>query len=241
MSVQRYTYPDAAAAADACARRVLSLLDEALSGKGDATLAISGGATPRLLFDRLTAARFDWTRVHLFWVDERPVPPSDPQSNYRLAEEHLILPGHVPRRNLHRICGELPPEKAARRYCEEIREYFNLENGELPHFDVIQLGAGVDAHTASLFPGEPLLDDREGFAAAVYVPKVSQWRITMLPGVLLAARHTAFLVAGEDKAQAVRDTFQAPYEARQYPAQLITHHGRRVSWFLDQPAASLLD
>ena len=111
----------------------------------------------------------------------------------------------------------------------------------MPHFDLIHRGMGPDAHTASLFPGEPLIEDREQIAAAVFVPKFNQWRVTLLPGVLLAAKHTVFLVAGEDKADAVRAVFHEEYDPKKYPAQMASHHGRGVSWFLDEAAASLMD
>ncbi len=241
MSVHWYTSPDAKTAAEACAHQIISLLDTALSGQDYATIAISGGSTPRLLFQQLVAARFRWDRVHVFWVDERCVPPTDSQSNFRLAEENLIVPARMPHRQVHRVYGEAAPEVAARRYIEEIRGFFALEEGELPHFDIIHLGMGPDAHTASLFPGTPLIDDRERIAAPVYVDKFKQWRVTLLPGALLAAKHTLFLVAGEDKAQAVRSVFHEEYDPRRFPAQVASHHGRKVTWFLDQAAAKLMD
>ena len=240
MSANWYKYPTPEETAQACARHILNLLEEAVSGERDASLAISGGSTPKLLFAELAKARFDWDRVHIFWVDERAVPPTDPQSNYKLALEHLVQPGHIPHRNLHRVYAELPPEKAAKRYAEEIREFFRLQPGELPHFDAIHLGTGPDAHTASLFPGEPMIQNRDEIAAAVYVAKIPQWRITLLPGVLLAGRHSVFLVAGEDKIEAIHHIFQDPYEPTKYPAQVVSHHGRRVTWFLDNAAARLL-
>lgn len=241
MSIHRYKYPDASVAAQACARHLFSLLEASLAGEANVSLAVSGGSTPKLLFEEMAKQRFDWSRVHLFWVDERCVPPGDPQSNYRLAEESFILPAHFPRRNVHRIQGELRPEVAAERYNEEIREFFNLRDGELPHFDIVHRGMGADAHTASLFPGEPLLADRDGISAAVYVEKLKMWRVTLLPGVLLNARHTVMLVAGDDKAEALRDVFEAPYDLVRFPAQLSTHHGRSVVWFLDEVAARLID
>jgi 6-phosphogluconolactonase len=240
VSAHWFSYEDANVAAEHCAQQILARLEEALSGSGDATLGVSGGSTPKLLFEHLAAAEFNWNRVHLFWVDERAVPPTDPESNYKLAEDFLIKPGHFPHRNVHRVCGEMAPEKAARRYTEEIREFFRLDDSDLPHFDMLHFGTGEDAHTASLFPGDPLIDDREGIAAAVYGAKAPHWRITLLPGVLLAARNSVFLVAGEDKAEAVRNIFKAPYDAKKYPAQMITHHGRRVTWFLDKAAARLI-
>jgi len=164
-----------------------------------ATLAISGGSTPKLLFARLAASGFSWDRVHLFWVDEAHGAATDPASNYKLAYDHLIGPAHIAPHQVHRIVGELPPEAAAEKYTQEIRDFFRLQKGELPKFDVVHRGIGPDAHTASLFPGEPLIDDLQGIASAVYAPQFKQWRVTLLPGVLLAARHTVFLVCGADK------------------------------------------
>jgi 6-phosphogluconolactonase len=241
MSVRRFTAPDAAGAAEACAHHVVSVLDETLAGQEFATLAVSGGSTPRLLFDKLAATRFPWDRVHLFFVDERCVPPADPASNYKLAEEHLVRPAHMPHRHVHRIAGEVPPQVAAGRYSAEIRDFFGLDEGEMPHFDLIHRGMGADAHTASLFPGDPLIEDREGTVAATFVEKFNQWRVTLLPGVLLAAKHTVFLVAGADKADAVRAVFHEEYDPKKYPAQMASHHGRGVSWFLDEAAAKLMD
>jgi 6-phosphogluconolactonase len=236
VSGQWRSYPTADAAAEACSRHMVSCLEQALLGERDATLAISGGSTPRLLFRHLAKSGLPWERIQLFWVDERAVPPTDDQSNFKLANETLIQPAHIPHRNVHRIHAEMRPDAAAQRYMQEIRQVFDLEPGEVPHFDVMHRGVGPDAHTASLFPGEPLIEDREGIAAAVYVEKLNQWRITLLPAVLLAARHTVMLVAGEDKAEAVRQIFHEPYNPLQYPAQ-VTHANRSVHWFLDEAAA----
>lgn len=241
MSVRWHTHPDAGAAAEACARQVIALLEEAIAGQEFASLAVSGGSTPKLLFQHLAASPFRWDKVHLFWVDERCVPPTDDASNFKLANENLIIPVHLPQRQVHRIYGELKPEAAARRYAEEIREFYGLDEGEMPHFDVVHRGMGPDAHTASLFPGDPLIDDREGIAGATYAAKFKQWRVTLLPGALLAAKHTVFLVAGADKEEAVRAVFEEEYDPKKYPAQIASHHGRGVTWFLDESAAGLLD
>ena len=241
MSVHWYTSPDPVSAAEACTHHVLNILEERLSGQEIATMAISGGTTPRFLFEKLAASRFrQWDKVHVFFVDERCVPPTDPASNYKLAEECLIRPAHIPGRNVHRIFGEIPPKAAAERYAAEIREFFGLDEGHFPHFDLVHRGMGPDAHTASLFPGDPMIDDREGIAAAVFAQKFNQWRVTLLPGALLAAKHTVFLVAGEDKAEAVRAVFQEEYDPKKYPAQIASHHGRGVAWFLDEKAAALM-
>jgi 6-phosphogluconolactonase len=241
MSVRWHTYPDAAAAGDACAHHIVNLLEEALAGQELATLAVSGGNSPKRMFDTLAAARLKWDRIHIFWVDERGVPPTDAASNYKMTQEHLLQPAHIPMRQVHRIPGEMQPWTAARRYEEEIREFFGLEEGEMPHFDVVHRGMGPDAHTASLFPGDGLIRDREHIVGATYVDKFCQWRITLLPGALLAAKHTVFLVAGDDKKEAVRAVFHEEYDPLKYPAQIASHHGRGVTWFLDQAAAQLMD
>ena len=165
------------------------------------------------------------------------MPPAHADSNFRVADELLLTPARIPKPQIHRIAGELRPEIAARRYAEEIRKFFALEDDALPHFDVIALGLGPDGHTASLFPGEPLLDDRSGIAAPVYVEKLNTWRVTLLPGVLLAAHHTMFLTTGEEKADAVHAVLTEEYNPQKWPAQVITHHGRNVVWFLDHAAA----
>ncbi len=234
-------FATAESAAQACARQILQKLEEALAASRTATLALSGGSTPGLLFPLLAAADFDWSSVHLFWVDERAVPPDDPLSNYRLAAAGLIGPGKFPRKNVHRIHGELGAAKAAKLYGREIRDFFSVEEGDLPRFDVVHLGVGADAHTASLFPGDPLIANREDFVAPVRNQAVvPPDRVSLLPGVLLAARNTVFLALGEDKAEAVDRVFHGPDDSLRYPAQLITRLGRRVTWFIDEAAARLL-
>jgi len=241
MSVRWHTLPDPNAAAEACARHVINLLEDVLSGQDAATIAISGGSSPKLMFEKMAATKFRWDLVHVFWVDERCVPPADEQSNFKMASEHLIRPAHIPQRNTHRVFGELSPQAASARYVDDIAQFFGLESGQMPRFDVVHLGMGPDAHTGSLFPGQPLIDDREQIAAPVYVEKFKQWRVTLLPGVLLAAKHTVFLVAGDDKAESVRSVFHDEYDPKQYPAQIASHQGRGVTWFLDQAAARLMD
>jgi 6-phosphogluconolactonase len=240
MSAHWQKFPDAKATAEACAHHILGRLEEAISGQEFAAFAVSGGSSPKLLFQVLAATKFPWDKVHIFWVDERCVPPTDDASNFKLADEFLIRPAHIPQRNVHRVCGELNPQTAAKRYVDEIAEFFGLEDGEMPRFDVVHRGMGPDAHSASLFPGEPLIDDREGVAAPVYVEKFHQWRVTLLPGALLAAKHTVFLVVGDDKTDAVRAVFKEAYDPKKYPAQIASHHGRGVTWFLDEAAAKLL-
>ena len=167
---------------------ILKLLKGAIATQPHATLAVSGGTSPKVMFAEMAKSGFDWSRVHLFWVDERSVPPTDSQSNYKLAKDYFIDPAHFPPANVHRVHGELPPQEAAKCYDEDIRAFFQLADGAVPQFDMIHRGIGPDAHTASLFPGEPLIDDHKNRVAAVYVEKFHQWRVTLLPAVLEAAK-----------------------------------------------------
>ena len=237
MNVHRYIYEDPPETAAACCRKILDLIKETLANQDRATLAVSGGSTPKLMFAEMAKSGFDWTRTHLFWVDERGVPPTEAQSNYKFAKENFIDPARFPAGNVHRIQAELDPQGAAQLYAEQIRSFFSLRPGEFPRFNIIHQGMGPDAHTASLFPGEPLIDDRENLVAAVYTEKFHQWRITLLPGVLLAARNTIMLVAGEDKAEALHAVFEEPYNPGKYPAQIVTKSQGNVMWFVDKAAA----
>jgi len=228
------------AAATACAAWLLQELRTLLAGQSVARIAVSGGSSPKLMFGTLAKTPFDWSRVHVFWVDERCVPPDDPQSNYKLAKETWLDPSGVPAENVHRIAGELPPAEAASLYVQEIQKCFKPPDGELPAFDIIHRGMGPDAHTASLFPGEPLIGDRTQVAAAVYVEKLHMHRVTLLPGVLLAAKKTVILAAGEDKAEPLLQVLRGPDDPFRFPCQIGTRGALNALWFIDRAAADKL-
>lgn len=224
-------------AAAQCAALIVERLNSAIAERGMATLALSGGSTPARLFPRLAEANVDWTKVHIFFADERMVPPSHEASNFRMAQSLFFALAPVPAANIHRIAGEDDPEDAAAAYERELVKVFGLdeEEDEIPVFDVIHLGMGDDAHIASLFPEEPAIDDLDGLGAALYVEKLGAWRVTLLPAVLQAARCTVFLVAGAGKAAPLDKVLVEPYQPRQFPAQLVRHN-LEVHWFLDQSA-----
>ena len=230
-------FTDPQAAAKACGARILELLDRARHQRGFATLAISGGSTPRIMFEWMAAQPFHWTQVELFWVDERCVPPDNDQSNFLMARKSLIDPARILPERIHRIEGELNPEEAARLYVENMGRTFAAAPGDLPVFDVIQRGMGPDGHTASLFPGEPLIEDRTGWAAAVRVEKLKQHRVTLLPGVLEKARHTVCLVAGSDKADALSSVLNGARDRMMWPAQISS---AEMEWYVDSAAAARL-
>jgi 6-phosphogluconolactonase len=232
-------FADTQQAAEGCAAHIISLLDQAMSGGSHATLAISGGTSPKLMFEVFAKTTFPWERVQLFWVDERGVPPTDAQSNYKLTDDNWLTPGKFPRANVHRVQAELAPEIAAKLYQDDIVKTFKLKPGELPRFDVIHRGMGPDCHTASLFPGEPMIDDRSGIIGHVWVEKFKQWRITMLPGVLRAAKNSVMLVTGKDKAQPLHTILNSPIDLKKYPVQM-THDTPNVTWILDAAAGELV-
>ena len=207
------------------------------------TLAVSGGSTPKLLFELLANPGFQghvrWSNLQLFQVDERCVPPDDAQSNYRMTRLALLDAVPLPKENFHRMQAELPDrDLAAREYSEELARVLHPAPGELPRFDLILLGMGPDGHTASLFPGSPALDERTAWVAPNFAVKLNSHRITLTLPVINAAAHVIFLVAGADKAETLQKVLEGP--PGQLPAQLVQPTKGKVSWFLDENAAAKL-
>jgi len=233
-------YPDPPAVARAAADTIVQCARDAKAIGHPFSLVLSGGSTPKLLFELLAAepyrSQIDWPSVEIYFGDERAVPPDHADSNFRMASESLLSRVPLKPENVHRMRGEIDPNEAAIEYGRMLKARFGDGGGGGGGPDVTLLGMGDDGHTASLFPGEPLIDDRSGIAAAVRVEKLQQWRITLLPGVLLNARHTAMLVTGADKALALRSVLHEPWNPRAYPAQLAS--GERTAWFLDSAAAN---
>jgi 6-phosphogluconolactonase len=237
MSTRIETSNDANTAAEACGAAIFNLLEAARRQRGRATLAVSGGRTPRLMFEWMARQSFDWRHVDLFWVDERSVPPDDPESNYGMTRAALLDSIHLSPGQIHRIHGELIPDEAALLYVDDISRSFKLQPDELPVFDVIQRGMGPDMHTASLFPGEPLIHNRTGIAAALWVEKFSQHRVTLLPGVLERARYTLCLVTGADKAEGLYTVLRGPSGPLHAPAQIASPE---MVWYIDAAAGAKL-
>ena len=227
------------------AARLQRLAAESVVAAGRFSVALSGGSTPRALYELLAEPPFretiDWPRVHLFWGDERFVSADHPDSNYRLAREALISKVPIPSLNVHPIPTEdSDPEAAAARYEETLRHFFVLSEGDVPRFDLVFLGLGADGHTASLFPGSPALSESHRLVVATYVQKLAAWRLTLTPPVLRAARHVIFLVCGPDKASALQEVLKGPYDPQRLPAQLVRPEEGSLTWLVDEAAASLL-
>jgi 6-phosphogluconolactonase len=226
------------AAADEVVRRA----EEAVREHGRFTWALSGGSTPRDLYRLLASPphrdRMPWSAVHVFWGDERHVPPDHPDSNFRMAREAMLDAVPLPAANVHRIGAEEPDAAvAANAYETELRAFF--PEG-WPHFDLILLGLGKDAHTASLFPGGAAVRERERLDRLVMAPWVESqqtFRITLTPPVLNDARLCMFLVSGEDKAEALHAVLEGARDPERYPAQIVEG---RCLWMVDRAAARLL-
>lgn len=208
------------------------------------TVALSGGSTPRRLYETLAASPFreqvPWQHVHVFWGDERAVPPDHPGSNYRMACETWLDHVALPPRNVHRVRGELEPGAAAEAYVAELRAFFDLP---WPTFDLVLLGMGDDGHTASLFPGSEAL--RESTRPAVGVTAHYQdrpaRRVTLTPPAINAARLVIFMVSGASKAQTLQAVLKGPYQPDVLPAQIIQPTDGRLLWLVDAAAAVDLD
>jgi 6-phosphogluconolactonase len=218
----------------------------AAQARGVARIAISGGTTPKALFALLADrsapyfAQVPWEKLELFWVDERCVPPTDADSNYRMTNEAMLA--HVPLApaRVHRMEGELDPQVAATRYEAVIRAAFALGGGEMPVFDLVLLGMGDDGHTASLFPHTAALHELQRLVVANHVLQKETWRITLTSPVINHGREVAFLIEGAPKAQVVRDVFLGEYDPETRPSQLVRPESGRLTVLLDAAAASQL-
>ena len=238
--------PDAAALARRAAQYFVDAAERAVAARGRVRIAISGGSTPKATFALLAdpaepwRQRMPWDRLDLYWVDERCVAPSDPDSNYRMTREAML--DHVPLApgQIHRIEGELEPEVAAARYEAELRNSFRLEGAETPRFDLVQLGMGPDGHTASLFPHSAALHELARLAVANHVEAKDAWRITLTWPVINHAADVFFLIGGEDKAQILKEVLLGPRDVERLPSHLIAPANGILTMLLDEAAAALL-
>jgi 6-phosphogluconolactonase len=234
---------------DAAAQEISAAARQAVEESGRFTWALSGGSTPRGLYRLLASEawrdRMPWRAIHFFWGDERHVPPDHPESNFRMAREAMLDAVLVPPENIHRIHAEEPDaQHAAAEYEATLRAFFNFSSGDAsgdwPRFDLILLGLGKDGHTASLFPGSPAVHERERLVVAPWVESQRTFRITLTPPVLNHARRVIFLVAGEDKAEALHAVIEGKRIAAdpdRYPAQVVEGN---CLWMVDRAAARLL-
>jgi 6-phosphogluconolactonase len=246
VTVTYRVWPTGAEVAAAAAEMFTAAAEGAVKARGVARIAISGGSTPQAMFALLADrgqpyfARVPWDKLQLFWVDERCVPPTDPQSNYGMTKAAML--DHVPLKaeQVFRMEGELGPEEAASRYEAAIRTAFRLEGAEIPAFDFIQLGMGANMHTASIFPHTTALHELGRICVANDVREVNMWRITLTAPVLNHGREVVFLIEKADKAEPLRDVLLGDYAPETKPSQLIRPDNGKLEFLLDKAAAAKL-
>ena len=236
-------YPDIDTISRHAAADVARIAREAIVTRGRFTIALSGGGTPRRLYGLLASepysSQIDWELVDIFWSDERCVPPDDPESNYRMAQEVMLSHLSIPVAQVHRMPADRPDRDAASLdYTREMQRVFST-NG-IPEFDLIQLGMGPEGHTASLFPHQPSLHETQRLVMPVSVPKPPPDRLTFTPPILNAARNVLFLATGSDKADALRAVIEGPYNPDEYPAQIVRPPNGEVTWMVDSAIAQKL-
>ncbi|MHB8168477.1 MAG: 6-phosphogluconolactonase [Thermoleophilia bacterium] len=233
-------YPDSEHFVDGSADFIAGLAARAVAERGRFAIALSGGSTPRPIYARLAtgayAERIDWPRVHIFFGDERCVPPDDSRSNYRMAREALLDHVPLPPGNIHRIRGEDDPAQAALAYAQEVQRLFR--SASAPAFDLICLGVGDNGHTASLFPGAAALRERVRWVVPQYVEVMTTWRVTFTTVLINAARHIAFFAAGAGKADVLWRVHAGPYQPDVLPSQLIQPDNGQLHWLVDAAAGA---
>jgi 6-phosphogluconolactonase len=214
---------------------------QAVRERGRFSVALAGGQTPRRLYEILSAAPFQekipWEAVHVFWGDERCVPDNDPRRNARMAHQALLDHVCIPQAQLHPIACFGSPAQAADQYEATLRHFFGHQP---PVLDLVLLGLGANAHTASLFPHAPVLDEKKRWVAEVYVPEQDMYRLTLTPPIINQARWVVFLVSGADKAPALQSVLEDALRPYDLPAQLIRPERADPLWLTDEAAAHRL-
>ena len=225
----------------AAAEMFVDMANQAIASRGRFSVALSGGNTPRRLYEILANTsireRIHWESVHVFWGDERCVPADNPRSNTRMARKILLDQVPVPANQIHPIQGDLSPALAATQYETELRDFFG---DQPPVLDLVLLGLGANAHTASLFPHTSVLDEKKHWVKEVYVAEQSMYRVTLTAPLINQASEVIFLVSGADKATALQSVLEGAYHPHDYPAQLIQPNGTHPIWFVDKAAAHKL-
>jgi 6-phosphogluconolactonase len=233
---------DAEAVARAAAARFVELAEKAIAARGRFSVALAGGSTPKRMYQLLARDEFkesiDWAAVHVFFGDERAVPPTDADSNYRMADEALLSRVAIPARNVHRIMGEGDAIANARLYEDELQTYFAGQR--LPRFDLVLLGMGDDGHTASLFPDTAALSEQRAWVVGNWVEKLKAYRITLTAAAINHAAHVLFMVTGAGKAERVAEVIQRKEDTPRLPSQLIRPTDGTLEWYLDRAAAARL-
>ncbi len=228
--------------AEKVANELLTLLKKKSSE--DFYLAVSGGSTPKILFGLLASSNYSnkipWEKLHIFWSDERCVPPDDSESNYGMTKKLLFDKIKIDEKNVHRIKGESIPKDEAKRYAEDTRQIIQNVKNELPQFDWILLGMGSDGHTASLFPNQKLEFISENLFGIATHPTSGQKRISMTEELINNSFRITFLVTGEEKSNTLKEIFSDSKVENKFPAARVHSVDGISEWYIDEAAAKLL-
>jgi len=204
-------------------------------------VALSGGSTPKALYELRGSAeyrdRVEWSRVHLFWGDERCVPLDHPESNFRMVQESLLNRVQIPPENVHRMAGEKEPEAAAEEYEKELRRFLNSTSDRPPRFDLVYLGLGEDGHTASLFPGSAAVSENRRWVTTAYVERLKAYRLTLTLSVINAAAQVTFLISGASKRAIVNQLLGAGLDSSNFPAAKVSPPDGKLAWLITKDAA----
>lgn len=215
---------------------VVTQIQKAIAERGQCTIALAGGNTPKPLYEALANQSLPWQNIHVFWGDERYVPEDDDDSNQKMARQAWLAKVDLPAANIHpMLTTSNDPQKDARQHEEEIRNYFQIPEGDFPVFDLILLGMGDDGHTASLFPHTEALQVQDSLVTVGN--KDGQPRLTFTAPLINHARCVIFIVAGENKRPALKQIFATQGDAQTYPARLIEPKGE-LWWLLDTSAGA---
>lgn len=236
-----FIFPDAEQTAVAAATAWIDLAKKTIAERGSFHVALSGGSTPKRLYQLIASAKdgdtLNWQRIHIYFGDERCVPPDHPDSNFGMASEALLSHVNCPSANVHRVAGELGPERAAESYATELHTYLPQDENNQSRFDLVLLGIGDDGHTASLFPGTAALDEQTRDTCAVYVEKFDSWRVTLTYPLLNRATHVWVIATGASKADVIAEVLSHTPSPPRFPIQAIKPVGE-LCWYLDKASAA---
>ena len=226
---------------EALASWMCEVIEKTLKDQEYFTLVLSGGSTPQLLYKTLGSDKFkdkiNWSRIHVFWGDERAVPYSDERNNARMAHELLLDKVDIPANHVHIMRTDIEPNFSTDAYRKMLHDFFDNTSTT---FDLVLLGMGDDGHTLSLFPGSPIIEEHDHWVNSVYNIEQEMYRITLMPKIVNRAAKIAFMVDGEKKSKMLQQVLQGDFKPSEFPAQIIKPENGELHWFVDEAVAQEL-
>lgn len=226
---------------DKLAQWICDIISKTLKNQEFFSLVLSGGETPKLLYQKLASDKFrnkiNWQRIHFFWGDERVVPFNDDRNNAKMAYDILLDHVDIPADQVHIMRTDIEPNFAVAEYRKLLHTFFKSTTIS---FDLVLLGMGDDGHTLSLFPGSPIIKEHTHWVNSVYNEKQEMYRITLMPRIVNKSSNIAFMVDGSKKAKVLQQVLEGEYKPEKFPAQIIKPENGELHWFLDKEAAKEL-